>query len=306
MAGIKYIMPYNTRKNILSDFGLDSWDQVRKLNRFKIIHPDQGFEWATGYVFMTKPDLNIFTSINMVNDDFKKRYEFVDISRDLDILKQLQISLSTDNGFINMITNFTETFDTSDDVIKTDETAAAFMGWNIVYGGTASDSRKADTFSISYTDDRDIHLYKLHSTWVEYIDLVKKGAIKPRIHYIYNRMLDYASSLYYFLVAEDGERIIYAAKYTGVFPTNIPHSTFSWSRGEGPKPKYSISYQYNFKEDMKLSAICSDFNDVALKYGKNGVGALIRNPKTDRGGDHWLSNAKVVREGKIFKLKFIS
>ncbi len=308
MKGTKYIMPYDTRQRILSEIGWDSYNQVEKLNRFKIVHPDHVFEHTVGYIFMTKPDLNIFKSHNELNTEFKNRYEFTDMTTnqsDINILKQLQLSAATDNGFINMITNSAENFDTSDDVLKTDETAAAFMGWTVVYGGTSVESRKADTLSISYTDDRAINLYKLHSTWIEYINLVKRGFIHSKSKYIYNRILDYASSLFYFLVGEDGEKIIYASKYTGVFPTNIPNSAFSWARGDSNSPKYTISYQYNFKEDMKLSVICSDFNNIALTYGKKGNGELIRNPKTGRTGTHWLSNAKIVTDGKNFRLQFI-
>lgn len=303
-----YTIPYDKRQKILSDFGVDdNWDQTRKLNRFKIVHPDEVFEYAVGYVFMSKPDLNIFESRNVINESFTKRYEFGDISKnpiDQRVLSQLQISMANDNGFINMITNYAENFDLIDDVIKTDETAAAFMGWNMVYGGTSVDSRKSDSFSISYTDNRGIGLYKLHYVWVEYINLVKKGMIKPKSTYIQNRIIDYASSLYYFLVSEEGEKIIYAAKYTGVFPTSIPNSAFSWSQGNFNPPKFSITYQYNFKEDMKLSSICGDFNAIS-KLGKQGDSEPIRNSATGRGGAYWLSNAKIVKQGSNFKLKFI-
>lgn len=302
-----YSLPYEKREKILSDFGLTGWDQTNKLNRFKIIHPDGVFQPATGYVFMTKPDLNIFSTSSDIRTEISDRYEFYDMTRNIknrSILRQLQISNATDNGFINMITNYAENFDLSDDVIKTDETATAFMGWNVVYGGTTVDSRKADTFSISYTDDKDIGLYKLHYIWVEYINLIKKGMIEPKLEHKKNRILDYASSLFYFLVAEDGEKIIYAAKYTGVFPTNIPNSAFNWAQGNFTLPKFSITYQYNFKDDMKLTAICSDFNYIS-KLGKQGDGEPIRNPNTGRGGAYWLSNAKIVRDNNDYKLKFI-
>jgi hypothetical protein len=301
------LIPNDKREKILSDFGLNKWNQTTRLNRFKIVHPDEVFEYAVGYVFMTKPDLNIFNSYYDVNEEFKTRYEFMDIAQnalDFKLLHELQISMPVENGFINMITNYAENFDLSDDVIKTEETSTAFTGWNMVYGGTSVDSRKPDTFSISYTDSKGIGLYKLHSVWVEYINLVKKGLIHPKKEYVQTRIVDYASALFYILVAEDGERIIYAAEYNGVFPTNVPNSAFNWSTGNFIIPKFSITYQYNFKEDMRLSVICGDFN-VISKLGKQGDSEPIRNPNTGRAGAYWLSNAKIVKEGSEFKLKFI-
>jgi hypothetical protein len=60
--------------------------------------------------------------------------------------------------------------------------------------------------------------------------------------------------------AENGEDIIYWSKLYGVFPTNIPDSIMTWSKGQYvTNPEINITYQYSFKRDWNADII-SEFN----------------------------------------------
>ncbi|MEI2419218.1 hypothetical protein V6O07_03010, partial [Arthrospira platensis SPKY2] len=209
--------------------------------------------------------------------------------------------------FINPITNFADNMEVPDIQMKTRVSAETSINWKVQYGFRTTDSKAASTFSISYSDDRNLTIYKLHQIWVNYMNAVAMGHMSPKREYIAKRILDYAVSAYYFLVAEDGETIIYYAKYTGVFPTNVPDSAYSWQKGDESKERtFQIQYQYSFYDPMN-PLIIKEFNKVT--GGPKGKELPVFQASLGLMGPTWANNVAVVENHehghfKNYKLKF--
>jgi hypothetical protein len=78
-----------------------------------------------------------------------------------------------------------------------------------------------------------------------------------------NGIIDYMSSIYYFVLEPDGKTLKYWAKYTGCWPNQIPYSQMSYRRGESTMVELEGTFVYTSKEDMSV-AILEDFNRVSL------------------------------------------
>lgn len=239
--------------NVMNGSGFSSITAAlfNSFDRFKVPFPEYHLAKTYSYVFFTRPDLNI-----MVNDKLAAQVEndplyYYLYKNDKNILKSLTSGFSASHDFQTFLSNTAQSFEVSDEFVRTVEHGETLTGFKVQYGTSNIESRTAGTFSISYTDDKNYTIYKIHKAWVEYISRVYRGEFVPRKDYRYKKILDYACSVYYFVCAEDGETILFWTKYFGVFPTNIPASTSSWGKGNLIKtPEYSITYAYAFKEDF--------------------------------------------------------
>lgn len=289
-------------KNIQNISANSYQSNINNLNRFKIRYPDFELENTFGYVFFTRPDLNIFKDgSDTILDQVFNRFEFADaLAFDANLFRFLKNGKG--GSFINIISNYAENFDTSDEVLKVREDSETSTQWKIMYGGRQNESLAANTFSINYRDDRNLSLYKLNYIWHEYIHLISIGALKPTDYNRYKKILDYACSAYFILTAEDGESILFYSKYIGVFPINKPSSAFSWAKNSHKGPAYSIQYQYSFKKDMD-PAIIKDFNNVAGYT--NGMAYTPAYDKTySTMAKTMASNAFIQKVGRGYKLRF--
>jgi hypothetical protein len=124
-----------------------------------------------------------------------------------------------------------------------------------------------------------------------------------------NKILDYASAVYYFICAEDGETILFWSKYFGVFPLNAPASSATWSKGSGgaTSPDFGINYAYAMKEDFSPLTL-SEFNknsSSAFQYRKiydsvvGGVGRSLV-------GAPFIESTTNTDKHSVYKLKFRS
>ena len=275
-------------KNSASTFGvLDDMDEIRKsintdvrgkqnlykkylnkYNKFKMVYGDDMLSKTFAHVFFVRPDCNIFA------ENFKD-YSLVPALENLpefyyarrhcpDILRQLtQKPYGYGHEFMLYPSNKVRSFEVADEYITTDSYGQGCTGYKIPYGKHNVESRTSDKFSISYIDDRDLHLYNMHKLWIDYISYIYRGKITPRKTYMQNKVIDYATCLYYILCAEDGQTVIFWSKYWGVFPTKAPSSTFSYT-SENPggisKPEFTIEYQYGWKEDFNPLSLV-EFNE---------------------------------------------
>ena len=114
---------------------------------------------------------------------------------------------------------------------------------------------------------------------------------------------NYATSIYYFLCAEDGESIVFWTKFTGCIPTTIPSSNFSDSTDTSIKmPKYSIQWQYAFKKDYDPFSL-AEFNHLTgsdFSYVNNYNSETARSYQTIVGAPFVDTNTG----GRLFKLRF--
>ena len=140
------------------------------------------------------------------------------------------------------------------------ESTANVMGTVIQY---RSHSRKSDNgydFSLSFRDNAYLEIYSMVKAYDEYIRLLKSGEISPIKKYIVSRILSEQFSIYKFLVGEDGETILYYAKLTGCYFTDVPRGDMSDPGSDGFK--YSLSFHAQFVEDSN-PMIINEFNRIS-------------------------------------------
>ena len=294
--------------NIIGERKHENMKEVlfQKFNRFKTAFPDIHLTKSFSYVFFTRPDLNILDSSGLL-PQFKNDPTFYYLyQNNPKLLKSLTKELDPSHDFHPFLSNSAESFELSDEFIKTIEHGETLTGYKIQYGKHNIESNSAGTFSVSYTDDSDFAVYKTHKAWMEYISKVYRGEVSPKRDYIVKKILDYACSVYYFICGPDGETILFWAKYFGVFPTNTPSSASSWVKGSQVKlPQFTINYAYSFKEDCNpLSLAEFNMNSRAdLVYKKTYEPLLLSTGRT-------LSGAPFIETGKdsaghyVYKLRF--
>ena len=258
-------------------------------NRFKIPTLNDVFQKGFAHVFFTRPDCNILKpGGNALTDAFAVDPEFSYAWRNnSSLVKQLTLDNGQNHHFMLSLSNKAASFSLKDEQIKSDTYGKSFKGWQIAYGRNNVESKSADNFTVTFNDDRTLHIYLLHKLWVDYISEVYQGRKAPKSEYIRERMLDYAASCYYIITAEDGETIIFWSKYYGVFPTTIPSNKYGWAQGNVIKKEdIDIEYQYSFKEDMNPEALV-EFN---INAGVSGNKTYVPTFDTNLGhvGETWV------------------
>ena len=242
----------------------------RNYNRFKIPDVNKALRHSFGHVFIMRPDLNILKAqgssadfelnSNTANDP---RFSYV-AKNNPTVIRNLSRYGYSGHYFSMLLSNAATTSSIQDEALKTDTYGDTWTGHKIPYGKHNSESMSSGQFDIRYEDDNLLSIYQLHKLWVEYISRVYRGTFVATDKNIREKILDYATSVYYFLCADDFETIIFWAKYTGVFPNNVPSSTVgSWSLDSPLKmPAYEITYSYAFKEEYN-PFLFTEFNNMS-------------------------------------------
>lgn len=284
---------------------------IERFDRFKLAKPDIQLGKAFQHVFFTRPDLNIYETLTENVQKLIPAMEsdsvFYYLSKNSPrLLQSLTKDFDRSHEFNPFLSNYAQSFELSDEVIKTTEYGETFTGWKVQYGKNNIESKTANSFSISYTDDRNFHVYKIHKAWVDYISKAFRGQINVKDKYRRQFELDYACSVYYIVCSEDGETIIFWSKYTGVFPTNTPAASSSFSKGNLLKfPEFSINYVYAWKDDFNPVTL-AEFNKLSsseLKYVKTYEKSLLSTGKSMAGAP--FIETKISPSGKYqFKLRF--
>lgn len=255
-------------------------NQYNKFNRFGYVDPYNTRTANKELLFFTKPDLNIFgdddtldnisvsASASSLNPKLKEASTlFYDAStRYYPVLKQLQYHADKTTPFMCLLSNrVSSSLELPGINSEQVESAANAYGTTISYRGHSIKADQACTFSLSFNDSAYLEVYMLAKLYDEYHRLIKLGRIQPKTNYIINKILDDQFSIYKFIIAEDGETILYWAKVTGVYITDVPRSDFSEFPQDGVK--FSLSFYGQFVEDMD-PVILSDFNRVSFMMNK--------------------------------------
>lgn len=225
-------------------------------NRFKVPVANDALVKTFSHVFFTRPDCNILKKVSAdrweLSDTVQHDPTFVlgdKINKHL--LYQLCATGPYNHDFMLYPSNKAISFEEKDTSIDTDTYGKTFRGHSIPYAKHNVKSKASSEFSVTYNDDRNLHITHLHNYWIEYMSGVYTGRFTPDLNKIMQKELDYACSAYYFVTAENGEDIIYWAKYYGVFPTNVPTSMLSWTHAQViTNPEVNITYAYAIREPL--------------------------------------------------------
>jgi len=282
-------------------------DLFTRFNRFKLAFPQHHLTKTFSYVFFTRPSLNLMAkgALHPQFENDSQMYHFWHSNPN--VVRSLTDNLSASHSFHPYLSNSALSFDVPDEIIKTVEHGETFTGYKLVYGRHNIESNTAGQFTIQFIDDNEYSVYKTHKLWTEYISRVYRGTARPTKLNIKNKILDYASSVYYFICAEDGETILFWAKYFGVFPLNTPASASSWGKGStgAGSPSFGINYMYAMKEDFSPLTL-SEFN---MNSNGSYIYRRIYDPVVT-GTGRTLSGAPFVQSIKqedgshLYKLKF--
>lgn len=269
--------------------------RYNSFNTFRNLEGMDYFSSNITYIFFTKPQMNLMHAI-YIGDDFIQSLQASGAESEgrtsRNILSQLDGISSKNGGCFNfLLSNSAESFDLKDNMLKTTEIGETRLGTKIILGDNAMESYNSGSFTVEYTEYSDLSIIKMHKIWMDYIHLVKHNKATPYtskqtktpnifnlfqsdkwysydkkwipedIDFVKDKKIDYACSVYYFKLAEDGQTIKYWAKYTGVFPTNIPFSSLSFALGDNKLKNINVEYAYSFKEDMN-TGILEEFRDL--------------------------------------------
>lgn len=253
------------RANLIPPSVTRSKDRHTKFSRWGIIDPYSRQNVLKEFLFFTKPDLRIFKnrSGDLV-DELTKVPFFVEMkNRYKETLWQLQQTYCPNKSpFMNLLTNtVTSKLDLPEISAESSNTTNNIMGYNVSLRGHSLKSDAGYDFNLSFNDYGSMEVYYLVKAYDTYMRLIQTGEVAPFRVYSENNILFDQFSVYKILVGDDGETILYFAKATGVYFTNVPRGDFSDPSELG---KSSLSFHGNFVEDSKPE-ILSDFSRILSK-----------------------------------------
>jgi hypothetical protein len=248
-------------------------------NRYVDDHPG-----GSAFIFVTKPMLFILPTKPSAADSRKDYLAYGNMTKDPKfaqflvkesggndedgyIAKMLSYKEYTDvqSLFLPIFTNRTITFDSQDVSLDTEDAFNTKEGYRIPMPGTKTQSEAAGNIAIGMLPDTlNLDMIKIMTLWVNYISYISNGTFDANPDMVRNCQLDYMSSIYYFVLNPDGKTLKYWCKYTGCYPTSIPYSALSYSRGDGSPQNITVQMAYTVKEDLS-PRILEDFNKVSLR-----------------------------------------
>ena len=287
---------------------------MTKYNRFKIPELNVQMSRCFGHVFFTRPSCNILDSTKKLIPGILDRnpvfmYAYNTCKGLLEELTSIGVD-KCDSDFNLLLSNTSKGFALNDETLQTTTYGTTFSGYKVSYGKDDVESKTAGEFSTTFIDDKRIHVYRLIKLWVEYIAGVYRGRITPSENSELNRILDYVSSVYYILTAEDGETILFWTKYFGVYPTTIPSSQYSWQHGELLSPnEIQVNFTYSWKQDFDPKDLIA-FNYNARQTNSNYEYSRIYDTELLMPGPTWVGSPFIEfvrsRDGEepSYKLRF--
>ena len=238
-----------------------------KFNRFGIIDPYNAMTTTKEYIFITKPDLRIYSGSGLYSgledhpifQDAFKRYK--------PVLNQLTHRSADSNPFVTILSNsVTSGLDLPSISAETIETANNVNGTHITYRGQSIKSNIDHEFTLEFEDTKYLEVYWWFRLYDEYQNLKHLGYVEPLRQYIVNKVLYDQMTAYKFVVGEDGMTLLYWARITGCYPLGAPRDAFSdMSNNEGQK--LSVSWKGQFVRDMDPRILIS-FNRLVDSYIK--------------------------------------
>lgn len=289
-------------------------------NRYRngVLNAYQTLTNSKEFLFFTKPDLNIIPvenniTSNIVNingsvidpdrylNGILQNYPFwVELTKRYPgVIECLQSSLhlnGRNDPFNHLLANMVQSnIDVPGLSAEMTETPSNTYGVNYTYRGSSEASDDGFDFSLEFKDTKYLHVYNFFKAYEEYETLKHHGVIAPWIGYIYDKILHDQYSIYKFVVGDDGETIIYYAKYYGVKSKSLPRDVFNANTYDNGL-SYSIDFNAAFVEDMN-PLILSDFNNLAYEYWESKKNFLdVYDFRYDKVDNRAANAAVVVRE----------
>ena len=277
-------------RNLIFDTVTDKRLWYTHFNRFGWINLLDTDQITREYLFFTKPDLYIYNGNSyktaVLNNAFADNSFFKEADeRHRDGLFELQYRITNSDGdfdpFMHYFSNCCiSRMDLSGIAAESNKSTTNVYGTAIDYRSHSLRSDYAFDFALTFRDTAYLDIYTIAKAYDEYMRALKTGELQFHVpdlqeveskeensrlyyreNYIYNHIIPEQFSIYKFLIGSDGETILYYAKATGVYITDVPRAEFSDPANDGFK--YSLSFHANFVEDSNPN-ILQDFNTLTL------------------------------------------
>lgn len=282
-------------KAVLRANGIADRMEENAFNRFSripVIDPYNALLNTKEYIFITKPDLALFNvATGAVGCGLNNVPFFVDAAkRNRRAMEQLQSSLTTNgNPFMALLSNtVTSSLDVPGISAEMIETVPNIMGTKITYRGTSHKSNEEHDFNLEFEDNKYLDVYMLFKIYDEYerykweskVDFSESACGSTRWkNYIINKILHDQVTMYKFVVADDGQRLVYWARLTGCVPTSIPRDSFG-DMSDPNTTKFTVGWKAHFVRDMD-PIILQQFNTLVRSYGAYQYGGYQNLPIYD-------------------------
>jgi hypothetical protein len=115
------------------------------------------------------------------------------------------------------------------------------------------------TFTNKFRGRSGFQTFRLISAWYYYMKKVTRGIIHPLKEHIDNMIIDYKGSVYFFILKPDLSTIELYGKYTGIYPANLPLSSFNEEITSVTDVASDYEFNYDFLEFYD-SKIIEEFN----------------------------------------------
>lgn len=222
----KYV---DTNSNVAGFEDLTKFDVYMQNHRY-------ADDFTTGYafVFITKPMLFLYPNKpqgdkittteklayeNMTRDHVFSQFIDGEAMNDNDLMLVKQLSYYNDFdtlNFLPLVTNRVKSFQAMDVTLAQTETYDTRHGFRMPLPTHKIDSINSNSLSLVCTETLNLDFIKMMTLWVNYISNVTDGTFHANPDMIRNNVLDYMSSIYYFVLEPDGRTLKFWSKYTGV------------------------------------------------------------------------------------------
>lgn len=240
-------------------------EKYEKFARYERLDPNNWMGFTKEFIFFTTPDLQLFNGPNL-NPSIANNSLIVEASKRYnDVLQSLSYS-ACGRPFVNLLSNYKRSnVDLPDITTASDyETSKNILGSSIFYRGTSYESDENHEFSVEFEDTKYLEVYMWFRLFDEYERMKHYGLVDfVDDRYLNGKIIHDQMAMYKFIVGEDGESIIHYSKFIGVYPKNVPRSTFSDLPADG-NVKFTINFKAAYVEDMDPNIIL-DFNEIAKK-----------------------------------------
>jgi len=230
---------------------------ISKFNRFDLPESSLFMNGLRGYIFFTRPDLNIIANNGVLNRAFENDAGYRELYKngtyiDKMLISSLQQDTDFNSPYLPVLTNQVKGYNPEDQTLDSVEKGDTHHGSKLKYGKHSIHSRTAGSFSLAIEETTYLSVYKLISIWTDYIEKIFLGDTDPKDIYIKNAILDYAVSMFYVATKLDIAEIVYWEKLAGVFPNSRPDSAFATTKGQITPPEYSLQFQYSLKSKSSV------------------------------------------------------
>lgn len=292
-SGESFIQEIRENLNIYS-----SWSKFTinnkyhtEFNRFKLEHPDIFLRNTIGYIVFTRPDLNLFNEAGTLHTQISvdPRVNYIALQNP-HLAQSLTHSYdgTTGHNFNPFLSNLAQSLEVMDDNVDTLDVGETFTGYKFQYSKHNIKSITSGSLNIKFKETFDLGITNLFQLWVDYQSNVYRGVYVPKDDYIWYKNIDYMCNIYYFLLDQDGETLLFWSKYFGAFPTNVPKSVLSFDTGSQVQlPDMNVTFSYIYKEDLSPATLVEFNKDAGLSGNGNVTYLPNYNAKLGHSGRTW-------------------